>query len=235
MATSRLFKHYIVKFCFRLTVFLALAAIFLISPERLDFTQGFSVPVFIFFLIVIIEIGLQINPMNNSVSHGCLKQFSAHYIEPEKGYDEGELRDALHFFNRGAIRVAVVWIAAHLVIWGLYLFDIIDVSLLVVISGFYYLSDLICVIFFCPFQKFLMFNRCCVNCRIFAWGLPMMVTPLVVINNMFSRVVCVLAFAVALRWEIAIKHHPERFWVGSNAALRCANCKDKMCKIKRPI
>ena len=29
--------------------------------------------------------------------------------------------------------------------------------------------------------------------------------------------------------------HPERFWNGSNAAIRCENCTDKLCHVKHPL
>ena len=69
----------------------------------------------------------------------------------------------------------------------------------------------------------------------FVWGLPMMVSPLIFINNMFSRVLCIVAFAIAARWEIVIKRYPERFWEGSNVSLRCDCCTDKMCRVKKPL
>lgn len=235
MNLSELFKHYIFKFCFRFVVFLITFLTFIIKPELLDFTKNFTISVFLLFLILLIEMFLQLNPLNKNVSHGCLKQFGTHYVPPEEGYDEQELRDAICFYNKGAIKVAIAWILPHIVIGYLYYKRIVGVPFLVMLTSFFYLSDLICVIFFCPFQKFLMHNRCCVNCRIFAWGMPMMILPLVFINNMLSRVICVVAFAIAIRWEIVIKKYPERFWVGSNMMLRCVNCKDKMCQVKKPL
>ena len=44
-----------------------------------------------------------------------------------------------------------------------------------------------------------------------------------------------MALIVMLRWELLFARHPERFWRGSNASIRCENCKDKMCRIKKPI
>ena len=44
-----------------------------------------------------------------------------------------------------------------------------------------------------------------------------------------------MALIVMLRWELVFARHPERFWRGSNASIRCENCKDKMCRIKKPI
>ncbi|MBE6009027.1 MAG: hypothetical protein E7235_07505 [Lachnospiraceae bacterium] len=234
MEKSLLFKHYILKLCFRGMVALVIVLLFLFSPETLDFTKEFSFPVYVLFLIILVEMFLQINPLSDHISHGCLKQFKDHYECPEGGYDKKELREAIREYNKGAIKVAVVWIVPHIVIGALYFKGIVSVALLVTLSALFYLADLICVLIFCPFQRFMMHNKCCVTCRIFAWGIPMMVTPLLFINNMFSRVLCIVAFAIAIRWEIVIKRYPERFWEGSNTALRCASCTDKMCRIKKP-
>ena len=235
MGYSFLLKHYIAKLCFRILVFGFIAGLYIFNPELLDFTRGFSLMAHIFLVILLVEMILQINPLNDKVSGGCLKQFGLYYNCPEEGYDKAELELVMSKRNLGALKVAVIWIIANIVIGLLYFKGIIGVPFLVALTAFYYISDLICVIIFCPFQKFFMHNRCCVNCRIFAWGLPMMITPLIFINSMESRVICIIAFAIAIRWEYVIKKHPERFWEGSNVALRCANCEDKMCKIKRPI
>lgn len=235
MEKTFLFKHYIFKLCFRAMVAIITAVLFLFKPEVLDFTKEFSFPVFLLFLIILVEMFLQINPLSDHISHGCLKQFKDHYECPEDGYDKKELNKAIREYNRGAIEVAIVWIVPHIFIGALYYKGIISVAFLVTLSAFFYLADLICVILYCPFQRFFMHNKCCVTCRIFAWGMPMMITPLLFINNMFSRVLCIVAFAIAIRWEIVIKRYPERFWEGSNAALRCACCTDKMCRIKKPL
>ena len=38
-----------------------------------------------------------------------------------------------------------------------------------------------------------------------------------------------LAAAVTAVWETLWRRHPERFWEGSNLALRCARCTDRLC------
>ena len=42
------------------------------------------------------------------------------------------------------------------------------------------------------------------------------------------------SIVLMLRWEITLLKHPEQFWEGSNDALKCDNCKDKICKFKKP-
>ncbi len=235
MKTTLLFRHYLGKLCFRTMVALIILSLFILKPEVLDFTKDFSFPVYLLFLIILVEMFLQINPLSDHISHGCLKQFKDHYVEPEGGYDKDKLKEAMKEYNKGALIVAVVWIVPHIILGILYYKSIVSVPFLVTLSALFYLCDLICILLFCPFQRFMMHNKCCVTCRIFAWGIPMMISPLVFINNMFSRVLCIVAFAIAIRWEIVIKRYPERFWEGSNAALKCACCTDKLCHVKRPL
>ncbi|NLT47963.1 MAG: hypothetical protein GXX92_06055, partial [Clostridiales bacterium] len=97
------------------------------------------------------------------------------------------------------------------------------------------LADLICVVIWCPFQSIIMKNRCCINCRIFNWGHFMMYTPLLFIKNFFTWSLFFTSIVVLIRWEITYAYHPYRFWEGSNINLRCENCQEKICKIKKPL
>ena len=60
----------------------------------------------------------------------------------------------------------------------------------------------------------------------------MMFTPMLFIRNFFTWSLFFTSIVVMLRWEITLLKHPERFWEGSNEILKCANCKDKICKFK---
>jgi hypothetical protein len=91
----------------------------------------------------------------------------------------------------------------------------------------------ICMLFFCPFQRY-MENRCCVNCRIFDWGHFMMFTPMVFIKNFFTWTLFLTSIIVLIRWELTYAKYPERFWCESNETLRCENCRDKLCQVKHP-
>ena len=72
-------------------------------------------------------------------------------------------------------------------------------------------------------------NRCCTTCRIFNWDHMMMFSPIVFIPGVFTWTLCLAAVVVFLVWEITFALHPERFWEGSNSALHCANCTDRLC------
>lgn len=100
---------------------------------------------------------------------------------------------------------------------------------------FYFVFDMICVVLWCPLQLVLMRNRCCTTCQIFNWDGIMTVTPLLAIGCWFSWTLIALALVVLMRWEFAFARHPERFDERTNASLQCANCKDKLCYLRKPL
>ena len=57
-------------------------------------------------------------------------------------------------------------------------FDIIDEGVLWLVCLFYGVCDMICILFFCPFQSWFLKNKCCCTCRIYNWDYAMMFTPL---------------------------------------------------------
>lgn len=131
--------------------------------------------------------------------------------------------------------VMLAWLSANAVFGVLYLFHIMDEVDLLMLTVFYFLMDYVCILFFCPFQTFLMKNKCCVNCRIYDWGHFMMFMPMLFIRNFFSWSLFFTSCVVLIHWEILYAKHPERFWSGSNRSLQCAHCQDKTCQIKRKL
>ena len=77
-----------------------------------------------------------------------------------------------------------------------------------------------------------MHNRCCVNCRIFAWGSWMMAAPLMCVVHWYAQTLVWAGVVVLLCWEIRLHRHPERFWMGSNRNLQCAHCQEQLCRYK---
>ena len=174
----------------------------------------------------------QLNP-KSGLTTGCMKQYVSGF-EPADSYDPAALKRTVRAQNIGALKVAAVWLCAHGIVGILYAKRVLSAAELVLLCAFYYLADLICVLFFCPFQTFLMKNRCCVNCRIFAWGGWMMATPLVFIPHPFARSLVGASVLVLLVWEYRFRKYPQRFWFGSNRLLQCAHCKEQLCRYKLP-
>ena len=57
----------------------------------------------------------------------------------------------------------------------------------------------------------------------------MMFSPMLFVSGFYARSLFFISLLVFLIWELCILLHPERFWDGTNAALKCANCTDKLC------
>lgn len=229
------YPQYFARFLYRLALFGAVLICYVRSPGMLDLTRPWddlSLPSPALLLCLSMTVLMAAQHFHRpGMSMGRMKQY-ARYCDISPDYDPAQLRQTVRRQNRGALKVLILWLVGNGVVALLYFRAVIGVAELVVLSAFYYLSDMICILFFCPFQLFLMGNQCCVNCRIFAWGAWMMVTPLVLIRSISVLAPVILAFTLLLRWEIQYHRHPERFWNGSNRALRCARCTEHLCRAK---
>ena len=156
--------------------------------------------------------------------------FKAHYI-PSKNV---ERKSPLKQSPKRTLLVFGAWAALNSVFGILYFLDILSADILVLISLAYSVCDIICIMFFCPFQAWLMKNKCCATCRIYNWDYPMMFTPLIflVFNPapVLHYVLIALSVAVLLIWEITYARHPERFTENTNERLECRNCTEKLCR-----
>lgn len=231
-----MFRSYLLRFFFRLTVLLVALAGYFQRREVLDFTEphGLFSPLNILWFILFGSFALQLSP-HSRVSRGCLKQFSQHFDVVENVVDGFFLRTKLHRLDLGATRVAIVWTVLNLFFALLYYRHIFGVPEMLMLTVFYYLCDVICIVFYCPFQKLFMKNKCCVTCRIFAWGTIMTVTPLIFIPHFYSWSLVTLALICTVVWEITYRRHPERFCEETNSFLTCAACTDHLCVVKRAL
>lgn len=137
---------------------------------------------------------------------------------------------------REIVPVIIFWIVFNVALGLLFdRFGVLNERVILLWVLFYFVFDMICVVLWCPLQLALMRNRCCTTCQIFNWDGMMTATPLLIIGCWFSWILLLLAFVVILRWELAFYRHPERFDERTNASLQCANCKDKLCYLRKPL
>ena len=162
-------------------------------------------------------------------SMGCQKQFERNY-QPT---NEGETPKLLSW--KRTVAVAVVWLLLNGIIGMLYYAEIIDAGILVLISLAYSVCDMICILFFCPFQTWIMKNRCCTVCRIYNWDYAMMFTPYLFIPSVYTWSLLGMSLILLLRWEYAVHRYPERFSERTNACLSCKNCEEKLCHHKKQL
>ena len=161
-------------------------------------------------------------------SPGCQKQFAKNY-KPT-----GEKISKLQSWKR-TFSVAFVWLILNGIVGVLYYTHIIDAGILILISLGYGVCDMICILFFCPFQTWFMKNRCCTDCRIYNWDFAMMFTPLIFIPHWYTWSLLILSLMLLIRWEVTLRRHPERFSERTNACISCKNCTEKLCKHKRQL
>ena len=226
--------HYI-KLAVRSTVLLAMTFIYIRArvlgdSDPFDFLSEIGVIHFLIFGVFAVEVTLRFFP-SRLESMGCQKQFAHNYI-PTVESDGGRHRLGTW---RSTLAVLLVWLSLNGAIAALYYTGIIDEGILVLIFLFYSVSDMICILFFCPFQTWFMKNKCCGSCRIYNWDYAMMFTPLVFVPHPLARALFLMGILLLVVWEITILLHPERFDVVTNAALRCANCPEKLCHHKKQL
>ena len=231
-----MFRSYLLRFFFRLGVLLVTLSGYFKDRETLDFTKstGLLSPVNILWGILLVSFALQLSP-HSRVSRGCLKQFPQNFDKVEAAVDDFFLHTKLHRLNLGATRVAVVWAVPNLLFAWLYYRGTFGVPEMLLLTVFYYLCDVICIVFYCPFQRLFMKNKCCVTCRIFAWGTIMTVTPFLFVPHFYSWSLVALAIVCTVLWEVTYRRHPERFCEETNAFLTCAACTDHLCVVKKAL
>ena len=162
-------------------------------------------------------------------SAGCQKQFARNY-EP---VTENNLPET-HTWKKTFV-VALVWLILNGTIGALYLIGVFDMGILILIALAYSVCDIICILFFCPFQTWFMKNRCCTTCRIYNWDFAMMFTPLIFIPHWYTYSLLGFALLLLIRWEITYRLHPERFSASTNKCLDCSRCEEKLCSHKKQL
>jgi hypothetical protein len=222
------------RFIFRCAVLLLTLVLYIVAPsqffvlEPFGFFHGLSV-FHVLWVLWMIDMVLQLCPSRNYWPLGSQK-FLKTSFQPlmDKLNREGLLEYVIKS-NKDTIRIGLVWLALTLIIGALYFTGVIGRNMLLLISVAFYVCDLICVLFWCPFRVWFMKNRCCTTCRIFNWDHLMMFAPVVFIPSFYTWTLCLVALVVFLVWEITFAIHPERFWEGSNASLSCSSCTDVLC------
>ena len=161
-------------------------------------------------------------------SPGCQKQFARNYIK--SGCTEISISD-----NNATILVALIWIVFNGLFGALYMEGVLDDGIMILLCSAYSICDIICILFFCPFQTWFMKNKCCSTCRIYNWDYAMMFTPLFFVRKSYTWSLLALSVALMIRWEITFYLHPERFSEKTNDYLQCRNCSEKLCAHKKQL
>lgn len=185
-------------------------------------------PVKVFIWIVFaLEMGMRFFP-SRLESMGCQKVFKRNFRP------SGTVKECPDDV-RSTLMVAAAWVLFNGLIGAAYAVGWIDKGILVLISLAYSVCDMICILFYCPFQEWFMKNKCCGTCRIYNWDFAMMFTPLIFVGGFWSWSLVALSLGLLFQWELRHWRHPEWFYEQTNLSLACANCQEKLCRHKKSL
>ncbi|MBQ3291281.1 MAG: hypothetical protein IJH43_02745 [Mogibacterium sp.] len=223
--------HYI-RLVYRSALLLAFLAVYISyrfrngeSVEKI--LEGRPIIITVIWTVFTIEMIMRFFP-SKLESPGCQKQFARNYVKT--GKTNIDIQD-----NNGVMLVALIWIMFNGVFGMLHMLGILDDGIMILLCCVYSVCDLICILFFCPFQSWFLRNKCCSTCRIYNWDYAMMFTPLFFVRKAYTWSLLVLSIALMLRWEITFYRHPERFAESTNGYLSCSNCTEKLCTHKNQL
>lgn len=227
-------RYYLACLLARTAAFLTLTAYAFLCPDaflaELSGSPFRLSPLTVIWLLLMASMAFRLFP-SRVESLGCQKEFARRFRPTGQSPEPEEVRQA----NRGALRVLAFWAAANGVFFLGFIKGWLGRRFLVCLAGFYGVCDIVCILFFCPFQAWMMHNRCCITCRIYDWDYLMLCTPLMAIPGVLTTSACLLAAVIFLRWEVSLRLHRERFFESGNDALRCAACQEHLCRYKRTM
>ena len=225
-------KRYILRLVGRCIVLAVCFALCFCAPGQFSVLDGgfftkFSL-LHILWGIWVVDMFLQIVPIKNKLPLGSMKLFPSRFKPIREKINYQALRSYILTTSKAAYKVFLLWCGLIAAIGVLYWLGVFGKRALFMISVLFYVCDLICVLIWCPF-RLLMKTRCCTTCRIFNWDHLMMFSPLIFMGGFYAISLVAMALLAWLIWELCILIYPERFWDQSNAALKCAECTDKLC------
>lgn len=226
-------RVYFLRLIGRILTWIGCILLCVFAPQTFDVLEGwnffheFSI-LHILWVIWLIDMIHQLIPAKHYIALGSQKLFLDRFRPAQGAINYPALRKHVISTTKAAYKVFLLWAAVIMVIGVLVWLDVLDTMGVFMFSVFFYVCDLICVLIWCPF-RLMMKNRCCTTCRIFNWDHLMMFTPFLFVRGFFTQSLLIVAFVVWLVWELCVMLYPERFWEGTNEALRCTECTDKLC------
>lgn len=195
--------------------------------EGANFFHGFSL-FHLLWLVWVMDMILQIIPIKNKIALGSQKLFANRFRPIQGKINYKSLRNYVVKTTKAAYKVMIIWGILIVGIGFLFYHHAINRMGLFMISVFFYVCDLICVLVWCPF-RLIMKNKCCTTCRIFNWDHLMMFSPLIFVGGFYALSLVTMALLAWIIWELCVLLYPERFCEMTNAALKCSECTDKLC------
>ena len=197
------------------------------ADSILDNVEKYPVILYVIWFVFVIEMILRFIPSKYE-SPGCQKQFAKNYIK--SGNTVIDIPD-----NNGTVLVALIWIVFNGIFGALHNVKLLDDGIMNLLCSVYSVCDILCILYFCPFQSWFLKNKCCSACRIYNWDYAMMFTPLFFVRKAYAWSLLAFAVALLIRWEVTFYLHPERFSEKTNDYLQCKNCTEKLCVHKKQL
>jgi hypothetical protein len=237
LSPSGLARLHFIKLIIRSLIFIAAVAAYLIDKTLiLDNIYHIGSPgvylLLVIWVLFVMEMLFRFFPSGYE-SMGSQKQFARNFVPRDNilTLDGSVKRNHL----KSVVIMAVLGIMLNSVIGVLFFTGTIDAAVLLIISLFFAVCDIICILFYCPFQSLIMKNRCCVTCRIYNWDFLMMFTPLVFVGSYYTLSLFAIALLVFIRWEVAYYKQTEWFYEETNIKLACKACTERLCIHKKSI
>lgn len=236
---TRLRSLFKFRYAVRLGILAATIVAYFAFPQSfsvlngLDFFRRFSW-LHVVWAIWIVDMAMQMLPAKGYSAVGSLKQFGRTYQPARDTVDTRSLR---LFFLKNSLDAAnslVVWLIIVAAIGVVKTTGLVGERELLLAAVVFYVLDMTFILFWCPFQAWILKNRCCTTCRIYNWDHMMMFSPLVFIAGFYGLSLFGLAMVIFLVWEWFSIRHPERFSEETNLALRCGYCTDGLCRTSTP-
>ena len=207
---SRLYIYHYLKLAFRIVLFITALALYVIgraNSSALPFGEAGSNPVFWGLLWLFFVSGMVLRIFPSKVETiGCQKQLKRNFIPTD------EKKPRLTSW-KGTFSLAVCWIALNLVFGILYLTDVFDAGILMLISLAYSVCDIVCILFYCPLRDLFLKNKCCADCRIYNWDYAMMFTPFIFIPHPYTWSLLGLSLVLLAVWvKSRADPYPKRAW-----------------------
>ena len=224
-------QHYF-RLSYRLVLFGILLVVYIRDKMNhggtlMDLMDSYPVIIVLIWIIFTVEMVQRFIP-SPTESPGCQKQFARNYIK--SGSTDIAIQE-----NNASVLVALVWVLFNGIFGALHMAGILDDGIMILLCCAYSVCDVICILFFCPFQTWFLKNKCCCTCRIYNWDYAMMFTPLFFVKSPYTWSLLALSVLLLMRWEITFFRHPERFSDKTNAYLHCSNCSEKLCSHKKQL
>ncbi len=146
------------------------------------------------------------------------------YYKPDPDCRPEVLKKEISINNARAKKALFYILLINGVFIGAYFLFNLHVYWIYFLVLFYIFLDAAFIIIWCPFNNWIMKNKCCHTCRIHNWGFWMAAFPMLAVPSLGNYSIVFISVLILIKWEYNLYKYPERFYEVSNSNLACENC-----------